>query len=123
VRPDPCATPADAVPDGLIPAEVLASPTPVAVYGYVRAKQGRAQDLLKEIRAIIEPTHSDDGCQQYAVHTTRQDPNAFAFYERWACGPDLLDHVSQPFMQNYFAVIQDLIEGDFETHWLIPTAP
>jgi quinol monooxygenase YgiN len=111
------------VPDGLIPAEVLASTTPVAVYGSVRAKQGRAEDLLKEIRAIIEPTHSDHGCQQYAVHTMRTDADAFAFYERWACGPDLLAHVSQPFMQNYFAAIQDLIEEGFETHWPIPTTP
>jgi quinol monooxygenase YgiN len=77
--------------------------------------------LLKEIRAIIEPTHSDAGCQQYVVHTTLEDPDAFAFYERWASGPDLLGHVSQPFMQTYFAAIQDLIDGDLEAHWLTPT--
>ncbi|GAB7192108.1 hypothetical protein NUM3379_28170 [Kineococcus sp. NUM-3379] len=114
------ATTADAVPDGLIPAHVLASTTPVAVYGYARAKAGREQDLLEQIRAIIGPTRAEAGYEQYEVHTTAEDPRAFAFYERWSSGAHLLAHVSQPFMQSYFAAIGELVEGDLEAHWLTP---
>ncbi|MGI5440538.1 hypothetical protein ACQEV4_25120 [Streptomyces shenzhenensis] len=38
----------------------------------------------------------------------------------WSSGNDLLAHVSQPFMQNYFSAIADLIEGDLEARWLKP---
>lgn len=110
----------DTVPDGLIPQDILTSATPVAVYGYARAKEGREDDLLREIRAITGPTQEDAGCEQYTVHTTKGDPRAFAFYERWSSGADLLAHVSQPFMQQYFAAIGELIDGELEARWLRP---
>lgn len=110
----------DTVPEGLIPDDILTSTTPVAVYGYARAKDGREDDLLREIRAIIGLTHEEVGCEQYTVHTTKGDPRAFAFYERWSCGADLLAHVSQPFMQKYFAAIVEMIDGELEARWLRP---
>ncbi|WP_432519292.1 putative quinol monooxygenase [Kineococcus sp. SYSU DK006] len=110
----------DAVPHGLVPADVLASATPVAVYGYARAKAGREEELLAEIRKVIAPTRAEAGYEQYEVHTTAEDPRAFAFYERWSSGPALLAHVSQPFMQAYFAAIGELVEGELEAHWLRP---
>ncbi|MER6651933.1 putative quinol monooxygenase [Streptomyces sp. NPDC000971] len=110
----------DTAPDGLIPAAVLASDTPIAVYGYARAKAGEEDRLLDEIQAIIGLTRKEDGCEQYTVHTTPDQPGAFAFYERWSSGAHLLAHVSQPFMQTYFAAITGLVEGELEAHWLHP---
>lgn len=89
----------DTAPDGLIPAAILASDTPVAVYGYARAKAGGDGRMLGETQAIIGLTRKEDGCEQYVVHTTPDQPGAFAFYERWSSGGHLLAHVSQPFMR------------------------
>ncbi|MFE5143600.1 putative quinol monooxygenase [Streptomyces fagopyri] len=110
------------VPDGLIPADVLASATPVAVYGYARARAGKETRLLDEIQAVISPTREEAGCEQYMVHTAGDEPGAFAFYERWSSGAHLLAHVSQPFMQKYFAAIADLVDGRLEAHWLNPVS-
>ncbi|MGN9821514.1 putative quinol monooxygenase [Streptomyces sp. SD11] len=110
----------DTTPDGLIPAAVLASDIPVGVYGYARAKAGEEGRMLGEIQAIIGLTREEDGCEQYVVHTTPDQPVAVAFYERWSSGAHLLAHVSQPFMQTYFAAIADPVEGELEAHWLHP---
>ncbi|MEU0136972.1 putative quinol monooxygenase [Streptomyces sp. NPDC006296] len=110
----------DTTPDGLVPAAVLASATPVAVYGYARARAGEESRMLGAIEAIIGLTRAEDGCEQYVVHTTPDQPGAFAFYERWSSGAHLLAHLSQPFMQTYFAAVADLVEGELEAHWLHP---
>ncbi|MFJ9349312.1 putative quinol monooxygenase [Streptomyces sp. NPDC101237] len=110
------------VTDGLIPADILASATPVAVYGYARARAGEESRLLGEIQAVIGPTREEAGCEQYVVHTAPDEPGAFAFYERWSSGAHLLAHVSQPFMQKYFAAIADLVDTELEAHWLNPVS-
>lgn len=113
-------TPDDTVPDGLMPADVLASTTPVAVYGFARAKAGKKRELEDAIRAIIPAVRAERGYEQYAVHTSEERPGSFAFYERWSSGQDIARHVQQPHMQDYFGKLGDLVEGDLEAEWLRP---
>lgn len=110
----------DTVPDGLLPADVLASTTPVAVYGYARATPGREQEMADLIKSIIPLVREEQGYEQYSVHTTDAEPGAFAFYERWSTGADLLRHVRQPFMQDYFGKLPALVSTDLEATWLRP---
>lgn len=110
----------DTVPDGLMPADVLASTTPVAVYGFARAQAGKEHALEDAIRAIIPMVRAEQGYEQYTVHTTKEQPRAFAFYERWSSGSDIARHVQQPHMQDYFGKLADLVEGDLEAEWLWP---
>ncbi|CCQ14459.1 Uncharacterized conserved protein [Rhodococcus sp. AW25M09] len=113
-------TPENTVPDGLVPADVLASTTPVAVYGFARAKAGKEQELANLIRSIIPEVRAEQGYEQYSVHNATQQPGAFAFYERWSTGADIARHLQQPFMQIYFGALPDLVEGDLEAEWLWP---
>jgi quinol monooxygenase YgiN len=110
----------DTVPDGLMPADVLASKTPVAVYGFARAKAGKEKELEDLIKSIIPSVRSEQGYEQYWVHMTKEEAGAFAFYERWSSGEDILRHVQQPFMQDYFGKLPELVEGDLEAHWIWP---
>ncbi|MDQ0744756.1 quinol monooxygenase YgiN [Clavibacter sp. B3I6] len=110
----------DTVPDGLMPADVLASITPVAVYGFARAQAGKERELEDAIRAIIPAVRAEQGYEQYTVHTAKEQPGAFAFYERWSSGADIARHVQQPHMQDYFGKLADLVEGDLEAEWLWP---
>jgi quinol monooxygenase YgiN len=77
--------------------------------------------MLGEIQAITGLTRKEDGCEQYVVHTAPDEPGAFAFYERWSSGAHLLAHVSQPFMQTYFAAIAGLAEGDWRPTGCTPS--
>ena len=110
----------DTVPDGPIPADVLASTTPVAVYVTARARAGKEQELAALLRSIIPSVRAEQGYEQYAVHTSREQPGAFAFYERWSSGADMLRHVQQPFMQDAFGKLADLLDGPLEMSWIWP---
>ncbi|WP_432835483.1 putative quinol monooxygenase [Dactylosporangium sp. CA-092794] len=113
-------TPDDNVPDGLLPADMLASTTPVAVYGYARAKPGKEDEFERLVRSIIPSIRAEWGYEQYTVHTSKDEPGAFAFYERWTSGADLLRHVRQPFMQDYFGRLPALLATDLEATWIWP---
>ena len=108
--------------DGLIPADILSATTPVAVYGLARIKPGAEKQFLDLVTSIIPSVRAEPGYEQYEVHVANDEPDAFAFYERWASGAALLAHIQQPFMQEYFAQLPHLIATDLEAHWLIPIA-
>jgi quinol monooxygenase YgiN len=43
-------------------------------------KEAEGEDFLK---ALLEPTHREDGCLLYAIHRGVEDPLQMAFVERW----------------------------------------
>lgn len=110
----------DGVPDGLVPAEALASTTAVAVFGLGRVRPGKDKELETLVASILPLARAEQGCEQYLVHAKRDEPGVYAFYERWANGEDLLRHVQQPFVQEYFVALFGLLEPGFETKWLWP---
>ena len=110
----------DPTSEGPIPRSILTSTTSVAFYGHSRITEGRQEDFLREIRAVIGLIRAEPGCEQYSVDTTEGDPCAFTFYERWSTGADLLAHVSQPFMHKYFAAVAELSDGEGVSRWLKP---
>ncbi|GAA1594383.1 putative quinol monooxygenase [Actinoplanes couchii] len=110
----------DTVPDGLIPADVLTSENPVAVYGVIRIRPDRDGDFRALITATVPQVRAETGYEQYEVHDVTGEPGAYAFYERWSSGLALAAHVRQPFMLDYFGRLPEMLAGEFETQWLIP---
>lgn len=106
--------------DTLVPADVLTSETPVAVYGVVRIRPDRDADFRALVASILPSVHAEDGFEQYEVHAAKSEPGAYTFYERWSSGPALAAHVQQPFMLDYFAQLPEMLAGGYETQWLTP---
>ena len=50
----------------------------------LRAKQGQRLALESEIRALIAPTRKEQGCLQYDLHRSLDDPDLFLLHEVWA---------------------------------------
>jgi quinol monooxygenase YgiN len=47
------------------------------------AKDGRAEELLVLLGEMATVAATDDGCEIYAVHRSRAEPNMFFIYERY----------------------------------------
>ena len=62
----------------------------VIVVGAFKANPGKEEDALEAFRALVEPTHREEGCIVYALHRGSDDPARFAFIERWE-SRELLD--------------------------------
>lgn len=110
----------DTVPDGPIPADVLASTTPVAVYATARARAGKEQELEAHLKSGISLVRGKQGHEQYAPHTSREEPGAFAFYERWSSAADMLRHAQEPSTQEYLGKLADLLDGPLKMSWIWP---
>ena len=71
----------------------------VVVVGAFKVNQGKEEEALEAFKALVEPTHSEDGCILYALHRGLDDPSRLTFIERWESREQLdahleSDHVS-----------------------------
>jgi quinol monooxygenase YgiN len=65
------------------------------------AKPGKEAELERQLLALIEPTRKEEGCVQYDLHRSTDEPGRFVFYENWK-SRELLDrHLQSPHMQAF----------------------
>ncbi len=62
----------------------------VVVVGSFKINSGKEEEALEASRALVESTHSEDGCILYALHRGVDDPSRLTFIERWE-SRELLD--------------------------------
>lgn len=84
----------------------------LTVIAYMRAAEGRTEDLKAALEALIEPTSREDGYVNYDLHQSIEDPRFFAFYENWTSGAHLDAHLSAPHLVDFIAKIPELIDAD-----------
>lgn len=83
----------------------------VVVVGSFKAQPGKEAEAAEAFRALVEPTHREEGCILYALHRGADDPSRLAFIERWA-SRELLDaHLASPHVQQILTRAEELF-GD-----------
>ena len=68
----------------------------VVVVGSFKAQPGKEGEGLEAFKALVEPTHAEDGCILYALHQGSDDPARLTFIERWASRAALDAHLKTP---------------------------
>ncbi|MET8368304.1 putative quinol monooxygenase [Micromonospora profundi] len=107
------------LPDDLVPAEVLASTSPIAISSLARLKPGKSDDdMQKAFKEMMSAAREEEGCEQYTIHANLYQPGIYAFYERWSSGADLLRHMRNPSLQTYHGQFFENL--DVEIEWLRP---
>jgi quinol monooxygenase YgiN len=62
----------------------------------LKAKEGRADDLLEVLRKLASATQAEDGCVFYSLQRGLEDASTFVTVERWASREALADHRLTP---------------------------
>jgi quinol monooxygenase YgiN len=83
----------------------------VVVVGSFTAKPGKEDEALEAFRALVEPTHGEDGCILYALHQGSDDPAKLAFVERWASRELLGAHLESDHVRAILARAEELFDG------------
>jgi quinol monooxygenase YgiN len=83
----------------------------VVVVGSFSARPGKEREAEETFRALLEPTHAEDGCILYALHRGVDDPQRLTFIERWASREALDAHLGSPHVKDVLARADDLF-GD-----------
>ncbi len=55
----------------------------IVVVGSFKINPGKEDEALEAFKALVEPTHREDGCVLYALHRGVDDPGRLTFIERW----------------------------------------
>ncbi|MDT4952203.1 MAG: hypothetical protein QOJ02_341 [Acidobacteriota bacterium] len=72
----------------------------VTVLARVRAKVGMEEQVKRECLTLVAPSRAEQGCLNYDLHQSADDPTLFIFYENWESLEDLERHLeSSPSLQ------------------------
>jgi quinol monooxygenase YgiN len=83
----------------------------IVVVGSFTARPGKQAEAAEAFKALVEPTHREEGCILYALHQGVDDPRRLAFVERWA-SRELLDaHIASRHIQEILDRAEELF-GD-----------
>jgi quinol monooxygenase YgiN len=55
----------------------------IVVVGSFKINPGKEDEALEAFKALVEPTHRENGCVLYALHQGVDDPARLTFIERW----------------------------------------
>jgi quinol monooxygenase YgiN len=83
----------------------------VVVVGSFTAREGREAEAAEAWRALVAPTHAEEGCVLYALHQGADDPRRLAFIERWSSREALDAHLESSHVQAGLAQLEELFEG------------
>ena len=81
----------------------------LTVTAHIKAKNGREENLMKELRALIEPTRSETGCITYDLYHDQEDKSLFMFYESWEKKSDLEQHLQKPYIKSFMDRADELL--------------
>jgi quinol monooxygenase YgiN len=76
---------------------------PLTVVATLKARKGCEEALYQELRKLIAPTLAEEGCINYDMHRSVDDPSVFVFYENWTTRPLWERHMNSPHLQAFSA--------------------
>lgn len=83
--------------------------THLTVVAEMLAKPGKEEELRRTLLALVEPTRKEDGCMQYDVHQSTDEPGRFFFYENWSSRGHLDRHLQSAHMTAFGKVAPALL--------------
>ena len=64
----------------------------VTVLALVKAQKGKENEVKINLMLQVEPTRIEEGCINYDLHQSVEDPTEFMFYENWTTREALKAH-------------------------------
>lgn len=71
--------------------------TPLTLVATLTTKPESAAEFVSIINGLIEPTLNEEGCIDYNLYRSNENPNEFVLIEHWRSRQDLDDHFKQPY--------------------------
>jgi quinol monooxygenase YgiN len=68
----------------------------LTVVAEMLAKAGKEEALKAQLLAMVAETRKEEGCVQYDLHISTQEPGRFVFYENWTSEETLDRHSKSP---------------------------
>jgi quinol monooxygenase YgiN len=83
----------------------------------LRSKEGQHLLLEAELRALVGPTRKEEGCLQYDLHRSTDQPGQFLFHEVWETREHHTAHTKTPHFLRWNARKDSLLATRESTFW------
>ncbi|MCC5947316.1 MAG: antibiotic biosynthesis monooxygenase [Nitriliruptoraceae bacterium] len=88
------------------------NPDLLTVIATMKAAPGKEDELRAALEAVIPPTRQEDGCVNYDLHESVDEPGLFAFYENWDSVAHHDAHNGTAHLAELRAALDGLLDGD-----------
>ena len=82
----------------------------LTIIAKLKAKSGAEEQLFEECRKLVAPTLAEEGCINYDMHRSVEDPGLIMFYENWTNRPLWERHMESPHLQEFSVNTEDIVE-------------
>lgn len=90
------------------------------IIAVLKAREGQREALKSALKELIEPTHQEPGCLDYAIFQLQEEPDTFYVRESWR-GQEALDaHIGLPHFQHFVSAMDSLLAVPLKLVPLIP---
>jgi len=94
------------------------SESKLSVVAYVEAKPGMEEQVKNNLQALVEPTRQEEGCFNYDLHQSTDNPALFVFYENWTSKAALDAHLETSHVRAFIDQADTLLARPIEiTLW------
>ena len=83
----------------------------LTVVAKVIAKNEYTDEVCINLRKLLFPTRSEDGCVNYDLHRSIENPAIYIFYENWKSKSHLDAHLQSQHLNSCMDNIKHMIEG------------
>lgn len=81
----------------------------VSVVAVLTAKEGKASEVERVLRACVQPSQAEHGCLSYRLNRCTEQAGRFVFIERWASHEAIALHRQMPHYQAMANALGDLL--------------
>jgi len=81
----------------------------VTVTARLKVKPGLEDRFRQEFEPVIALTRAEDGCLNYDLHQSIEDPSLFLLHENWASENILNLHLQQPYIRALGAKAEEFL--------------
>jgi quinol monooxygenase YgiN len=82
---------------------------PLTVLAHLTARPGLETRLRELLLTLPEPTRKEQGCLNYDLHQSAENPALFLFHENWQDKAALDRHLASPHVQMVLSKMPDLV--------------
>lgn len=86
----------------------------LTLVAFIKAKPGQEDELGRRLSLLVAPTRSEEGCINYDLHRSNDDPSLWMLYENWRFKADLDAHFEQPYLREFLAHKEEVLAGDMQ---------
>jgi quinol monooxygenase YgiN len=84
---------------------------PLTIIATWKAKPGAEDELYERCRGLLAETRTEEGCINYDLYRSIEDPGTMIFYENWTTKPLWEQHINAPHISQFFNSRHDVVES------------